>query len=79
MSKKYWEEETPMVLDTKRNEVRFYPEFGKVQVFPKVWNAKRGIGHGATLDIELLSREEVAELKRMLDICLDRQLEKEIE
>jgi hypothetical protein len=50
-TKKYWTEEDPTILSTNKNEVRFFPEHGKIQVYPKI-ETGRGIGRGATLNLE---------------------------
>lgn len=59
--KKYWENEEPTVLSTAKNEIRFYPVHGKLQVFPKI-ESGRGIGKGATLNFEGMTYETACQV-----------------
>lgn len=71
---KYWENEKPTVLSTEKNEVRFFNEAGKVQVYPKVPNTARGIGKGATIDLASMTVEELKELDALIQAAIQQQL-----
>lgn len=77
MANKYWETETPVVMDTEKNEVRFFMEAGKVQVYPKVASAARGIGKGATIDLAAMEVDELNELQELIGKAIAQQLEME--
>jgi len=72
--KKYWEVETPVEISTEKNVVKVYSENGKVQVFPKVSNTKYGIGKGATVDLEIMTLEELAEFRELVNKAIDMQV-----
>jgi hypothetical protein len=74
-SAKYWETEQPRVLSTEKNEIRFYPENGKIQVFPKVSNAPRGVGKGATIDLDSMTVDELRQLGAAVAEAIKLQLD----
>jgi hypothetical protein len=59
---KYWEVETPVVIEGEKSVAKIYTENGKVQVFPKVAGTRHGIGRGATLCLETM---DIVTLKRL--------------
>lgn len=71
---KYWETEKPVVLSTEKNEVRVFLDAGKVQVFPKVANTARGIGKGATIDLEAMDVDEMKQLQELISKAIENQL-----
>lgn len=73
MADKYWETETPKVMVTEKNEVRFFGEAGKVQVYPRI-SSGRGIGRGATIDLESFTEAELEELKVLLNEVINKRL-----
>jgi hypothetical protein len=74
MANKYWETETPEVMQTEKNQLRFYPENGKVQVFPVVASAANGVGRGATIDLASMTADELEELKSRIEHAIQSQL-----
>lgn len=75
MAKKYWEVEEPKVISTEKNEIRVFKEHGKIQVYPKISSAARGIGRGATIDLEVMTKEELEELRKLLNSAIDSYYE----
>ena len=73
MANKYWETETPVIMSTSTNEIRVYPENGKIQVYPKVDNAPRGIGRGATIDLAGMTRKQVDELEKQVVAAINKR------
>lgn len=71
--KSYWDKETPIVLATEKNEIRFYMEHGKVQVYPKI-AVGRGIGRGATINLEGLPVRMANELHQNMINLLNARL-----
>jgi hypothetical protein len=65
--KKYWEHEEPVIISSEKNEIRFYCNHGKLQVFPKI-ETGRGIGRGATLNLEGI---DYSEIKRIFSSFID--------
>jgi len=63
---KYWEDETPEVITTDKNEIRVFNEAGKIQVFPKIGTG-RGIGKGATIDLEAMGDKELTSFVRKIE------------
>ena len=50
----YWTEETPTVVDTGANVLRYYPQAGKLQVSLPSWiNREGNISQGKTVVIEV--------------------------
>lgn len=49
--KRYWEFEDPKIVRTEANEFRWFKECQKLQVYPIVERAPRGIGRGVTIDL----------------------------
>ena len=60
--RKYWDHEDPVTMDTDKNEVRFYQEHGKIQVYPRI-ESGRGIGKGATINLVGIGNSQLAILK----------------
>jgi hypothetical protein len=69
MSKRYWEEETPIVVDTGENILRFFENARQLQVCNPDW-LKDGVmrqGKTVALDIDaVLASEEGASLFRTI-------------
>lgn len=61
---KYWELEEPTVITTTKNEIRFFPQYGKVQVYPKI-ETGRGIGKGATINFDGFTNGDVEKFKEL--------------
>lgn len=59
---KYWTLEEPVVLKTTKNEIRFFNQHGKIQVYPKI-DSGRGIGKGATINLDGFSQEDIETFK----------------
>lgn len=59
---RYWEREQPQVLRTKKNELRFFPEHGKIQVYPRIEGTPHGVGRGVTINLEDEEPEVLMEL-----------------
>lgn len=50
----YWTEETPTVVDTGANVLRYYPQAGKLQVSLPSWINKEGdICQGKTVAVDV--------------------------
>ncbi len=71
MAGRYWEEETPVVVETAKNVLRWFPRAGKLQISLPNWTDKEGSekpGKTVTLDVEALQvsedRERAAEMLR---------------
>lgn len=75
---KYWEVETPKVIEGEKSVAKIYTENGKIQVFPKVPNTKHGIGRGATLDLETMDVDALMELKKQIEVAIMTQLTTEV-
>lgn len=73
---KYWELEIPVILSTNKNEIRIYQQYGKIQVFPKIASTPNGVGKGATIDLEKMTKEELLNLKTELNDVIDLFLNK---
>lgn len=73
MASKYWETETPITLTTEKNEVRAYNEAGKIQVYPRI-SSGRGIGRGATIDLEGCTVDDLKKIKELINIAIDLKL-----
>jgi len=56
---KYWELEKPLIQSNQHNDIRFYQKHGQVQVYPVVPSAPRGIGRGATIDLNGMTDNEL--------------------
>lgn len=57
MTGKYWENETPQVIETKKNVLQFYPQARKLSVARPYWTDADGNqrqGKTVTLDLESL-------------------------
>ena len=74
---KYWETETPIEVASEKSVVKFYPENGKVQFFPVVKSAARGIGKGVTLDLTAMTELELKTLAVNIKQAVDKQLAKD--
>ena len=74
--KKYWEIETPEIIQSEKNVVKVFVDCGKVQVFPRVAGTAHGIGKGATADLELMDAEQLEELRNLMNATIDVQLAK---
>lgn len=62
-SGKYWENEEPIMADMIGNEIRYYEEAGKFQIFGKYEkDGSTHIGRGVTIDIGDLSAEDAMRL-----------------
>lgn len=71
---KYYELETPIIIESEKNVVRIFKEYGKFQVFPRVSKTKHGVGKGATLDLALLDEETLKQLKSSLNQAIEYQI-----
>jgi hypothetical protein len=52
---KYWEQETPQVVDTGRNVLRYFEKAGRVQISMPYWtddNGEQKPGKTVALDLE---------------------------
>lgn len=76
MANKYWETETPKVVVTEKNEVRAFNEAGKIQVYPRIQSG-RGIGRGATIDLDGCTTEELLQIKELIDDVIATKLGKD--
>lgn len=62
-SNKYWENEEPILADLEMQEVRYYEEAGKFQLFGKYEkNGKKNLGRGVTIDVGDLSEKDAMKL-----------------
>jgi hypothetical protein len=68
MSKRYWEEEEPVVVKTAKNVIKFFEKAGKLQGFMHDWIDKNGIMHHgklSSIDVNAVYDDpEAAELFR---------------
>lgn len=76
---KYWEVETPVVIEGEKSVAKIYPENGKIQVFPVVKNTKHGIGRGATLDLETMDIDALKQLQEEINKAIKNQMTTEVE
>lgn len=61
MAKNYWEYENPLVIETTKNVLRYFPQAGKLQVSLPSWTNDKGEeqpGKTVTLDVESLQLSE---------------------
>lgn len=59
----YWTEETPTIIDTGANVLRYYPQAGKLQVSLPDWLNKEGDscqGKTVAVDVEALQTSTTA-------------------
>lgn len=59
----YWTEETPTIIDTGANVLRYYPQAGKLQVSLPDWLNKEGDacqGKTVAVDVEALQASTTA-------------------
>ena len=73
MAVKYWETETPITVVTEKNEVRIFNEAGKIQVYPRI-STGRGIGRGATIDLDGCTIDELKQIKELINNAIDKRL-----
>lgn len=64
---KYWEKESPEVGTFGRTVLKVFPNAGKIQVYPRVHGSPNGVGRGATIDLEHMSKEERVKILKMLN------------
>lgn len=72
----YWNEEVPEVIRTEKNEFRIYPTACKIQVFPVVPNAPRGIGKGAVIDLEVMSEGDLNKFEDLITVAIEGMRER---
>lgn len=72
----YWNSEKPVTFRTEKNEFRVYEEACKIQVFPIVPNAPRGIGRGATIDLEEMDLEELESFQDTFNSVIESMKER---
>jgi hypothetical protein len=63
MSKRYWQEEEPVVVDTGENILRLYENAQKLQISLPYWTSKDGVktnGKTVTLNIEAVLKSPEA-------------------
>ncbi len=56
---KYWEEEIPVVVETDKNVLSWYPEAGKLQVANPCWyddDGRQRVGKTVVIDMEALMK-----------------------
>jgi hypothetical protein len=88
-SNKYWENEDPIVAELSSNEIRFYEEAGKFQLFAKIENRKANDGSmmitkGVTVDVGDMSEKDAMKfianvVYAMKDRVIDERLEEAID
>ncbi len=67
MSNRYWENETPITVDTGKNVLRFYPRALRLQVARPDWQDENGqsrMGKAVALDVQALVEAEPEERER---------------
>lgn len=72
--KKYWELEKPVELSTEKNVIRVFMENGKAQIFPKVAGTAHGVGKGATVDLEMMTIEELEQFRLLINQAIETQV-----
>ncbi|GFP24782.1 hypothetical protein [Candidatus Hakubella thermalkaliphila] len=74
MVDRYWESEAPLVVRSKRNVLRYYPQVAKLQVSLPDWEASDGqvhYGKTVTLDIQaLVASEDKQKVAEVLGVIL---------
>jgi hypothetical protein len=63
MTRKYWEEEEPIVVDTGENVLRLFENARKLQISRPDWTNKNGsrtLGKTVTLDVEAVLKNPEA-------------------
>lgn len=68
--KKYWEREQAKVVSLGRNVFKLYVANGKIQVYPKVDNARNGVGRGSTIDLEQMNETELLQLLQVIQYAV---------
>jgi hypothetical protein len=54
--------------------VKVYVEQGKIQVFPRVLGTKHGVGRGATIDLEVMEKDEIEQLSQYIKQAITNQI-----
>lgn len=63
----YWNEETPMIADTGKNVLRYFPKAGRLQISLPCWLDKNGERqNGRTVTLDVTAAAENAEAVRLL-------------
>lgn len=63
----YWNEETPMIADTGKNILRYFPKAGRLQISLPCWLDKNGEQkNGRTVTLDLAAAAENTEAVRLL-------------
>lgn len=68
----YWNTETPIVIDTGANVLRYYAEPGKLQVSLPDWNDKAGKPHpGKTVAVDINAlRANTQAVELLKQLCI---------
>lgn len=75
-NKRYWEHETPYIMNLGKNQLRYFPEAGKIQVYPIVPNSPHGVGRGSTIDLREMALEELELLKTKMLEAIERETDR---
>jgi len=63
----YWEHETPKVVDTGKNVLRYFPEAGKLQISMPYWTNDAGEERpGKTVTLDLTAVQETPEAVELM-------------
>ena len=63
----YWNDETPMIADTGKNILRYFPKAGRLQISLPYWRDKNGEQkNGRTVTLDVAAAAENVEAVRLL-------------
>ncbi len=62
----YWNEETPMIADTGKNVLRYFPKAGRLQISNPQWEKDGKQMQGKTVTLNVTAAADNAEAVRLL-------------
>ena len=62
----YWNEETPMIADTGKNVLRYFPKAGRLQISNPQWEKDGQQMQGKTVTLNVTAAADNAEAVRLL-------------
>jgi hypothetical protein len=63
LADKYWEKESPSVVEVGRNVLKIFFKSRKIQVFKRIDGTANGLSKGVTLDLDQMNRAELEGMK----------------
>lgn len=66
MPSRYWEDETPIIADTGKNVLRYFPQAGRLQIANPEWIKNGEQRRGKTVTLNVTAAADNAEAVRLL-------------